>query len=199
MPARPKRVKRRECPQIAPVLKFIGSTDPYGSAAQGGRHILEYGNDFNRKSSARPHGAARLELFVDLVPVGQPVPMHPGQRSGGRYWYLRSYTTSRFEVDFPVIDDGTPMLVCYWGRWADSSGGFGPFSKTCVSRVEGAALPGMEEYAREYVAGAKRKQIRVTQVRDEIEAKYVVIEQRALPSAPARELPGAQRNLLEAG
>lgn len=146
---RPKRLKRRECPQVAPVLRFIGSSDPLRSAAAGSpvRHILEYGNDFDHSSNAKPHGAVRLELFVGLVPpqlaAEGKVPAHPRQLSCGP-WYLRSFSSSRFEIEFPVLSDGTAMLVVYWGRWADSRGNVGPFSKTCVARVEGgpaAQLP----------------------------------------------------------
>jgi hypothetical protein len=140
---RPKRVKPRECPPVAPVLTFVGGTHGNGGIASGPapRHILEYGNDFDYGSSAKPHGAARLELFVELVPVNGPMPALPGDLSGGRLWYVRSYTTSRFEVEYPVMADGTPMLVVYWGRWADARGGVGPFSQPCVARVEGGALP----------------------------------------------------------
>jgi len=145
---RPKRLKARTCPQIAPVLHFVGATHGAGGGcgAPGGygpaaKHILEYTNDFDKASNAKPRGASRLELFVELVPVGSPVPSHPGELSGGRLWYVRSYTTSRFEVEFPVLSDGTPMLVCYWGRWAGARGGVGPFSATCVTRVEGGSLP----------------------------------------------------------
>lgn len=143
MPKRAKRARRLKCPQVAPVLKFIGSTDPYGNPLLGGRHILEFRNDFDRASTAKPHGAARLELFVDLVPADEPIPMHPAERSGGRLWYLRSFTTHRFEVDFPKMYDGDkpkPMRVVYWGRWADSSGGVGPFSQTCPAPVENTPL-----------------------------------------------------------
>jgi hypothetical protein len=131
-----KRLKRRECPQIAPVLTFKGSPPDAGH-----RHILEYRNDFDNKRGAKPHGAARLELFVELVPpevaAAKKIPARPDQLSGGKYWYLRSFSSSRFEVEFPVMADGSAMLVVYWGRWADASGNYGPFSKTCVARVEG--------------------------------------------------------------
>ncbi len=184
MPERPKRAKRRTCPQIAPELRYVGSVDAQGRNAGGAgcavKHILEYGNDFDCSSSAKPHGAVRLELFVELVPVGEAVPSHPGERSGGRLWYLRSYTTSRFEVAVPVMDDGTPMVVCYWGRWADSSGGFGPFSQTCVARVEGGPGIGPGSMYRG-LPGAEHEQIRVTQVIGQIEGKVMVVGQRALP------------------
>jgi len=160
MTARPEagRMKARSCPQVAPVLTFIGNADDARArGAGGGMHVLRFGNDFDRASNAKPKGAARLEVFVDLVPphrppqvtgdmprhiasydstVGGQVPVHPMQTSG-RLWYVGSFTTNKFAVEFPVMRDGTPMLVCYWARWADAKGGVGPFSQTCVARVEG--------------------------------------------------------------
>jgi hypothetical protein len=35
-----------------------------------------------------------------------------------------------------------PMLVVYWARWADAKGEVGPFSQTCVARVEGFTQAG---------------------------------------------------------
>jgi hypothetical protein len=87
---------------------------------------------------AKAAGAARLELFVDLVHPDDPVPAHPGASlniSGGRPWYLRSYTRSPIVLVPPMAR--VPMRVVYWGRWADSCGGVGPFSKTVVAWVEG--------------------------------------------------------------
>lgn len=183
MSARPKRAKRRACPQVAPMLTFKGSTDPQGNTLHGARHILEYGNDFDRASGAKPHGAVRLELFVELVPIGDPIPSHPAERSGGRLWYLGSFTTKRFEVAFPVLVDGdnqsTPMIVCYWGRWADASGGVGPFSQTCVTRMEGGPeLYGRAGYG---LPGAQHEQIRVTQVVGHLEARMVMMSVDAMP------------------
>ena len=124
-------------------------------------------------------GRARLELFVDLVPLNEPIPAHPGERSGGRLWYLRSFTTSRFEVDFPrlvVGDRPVPMRVAYWGRWADSTGGVGPFSQTCVSPLE------QSEYALpEGACGG---------------AGGTFVETRALPAAVAGALPAKRPALL---
>lgn len=204
MRERPKRAKRLECPQVAPVLRFVGAVGPRGPVHAGNslRHILEYGNDFDRSSSARPHGAARLELFVELVPpphaphANEPIPSHPGERSGGRLWYLRSFTTSRFEVEFPVMDDGNggvPMLVCYWGRWADSSGGYGPFSETCVARVESGA-----DNVQRGLPGAPPEQIRVTQVIGQLERKVVAFMSDGLPTpSTAAEQRGLEAARLD--
>lgn len=183
LPEKRKRAKARLCPQIAPVLRFVGVAGEGCKGRGVPRHILEYGNDFDYASNAKPHAAVRLELFVELVPVGVPIPSHPGQLSGGRLWYVRSYSTSRFEVEFPVLDDGSPALVVYWGRWADARGGVGPFSQTCVARMEGG--PGMAELMyfgmRPALPGVSRK----------VEARqYAMLEapganddQRQLPSA----------------
>jgi hypothetical protein len=83
--------------------------------------------------------AVRLELFVDLVPPGEPIPTWPGERWGGRMWYLRSYTRSPIEVEYPRCDE--QMRVVYWARWAGANGATGPFSNTLATRVEGFDRP----------------------------------------------------------
>jgi len=95
-----------------------------------------------------------------------------------------SFTTSRFEVEFPYLNDGTPALVCYWGRWADARGGTGPFSKTCVARVEGGAFALPEPV---YVGG-HRPQLGGASVSRKIEP-------RAFPMLEAA-VAGAQHELL---
>ena len=92
---------------------------------------------------ARPEGAARLELFVDLIPPEEPIPNHPAANRGGRPWYLRSYTRSPIVLAPPM--PRVPMRILYWGRWADSAGAVGPFSATCAGWIEGGShrlLPG---------------------------------------------------------
>ncbi|MGI9013237.1 MAG: hypothetical protein ACR2GY_03205 [Phycisphaerales bacterium] len=142
---RRKRLKKRTCPQRPPLLRFVGSGDGVsyeaGVGNGSGVHVLEMWdvdptNDMWRKS--KPDGAVRLELFVDLVPVGQPVPGSPLDRlraGRGFPWYLRSFTKSPMEVVYPIPSQ--PMLVVYWGRWADSAGEVSMWSATCVARIEG--------------------------------------------------------------
>ena len=86
-------------------------------------------------TKARPAGAVRLELFVDLVPPEEPIPAHPGANLASRPWYLRSYTRSPIRLVPPLAR--MPMQVVYWGRWADSAGSVGPFSATAVAWIEG--------------------------------------------------------------
>ena len=93
--------------------------------------------DFTTRSTRKPEGAVRLELFVDLVLTDEPIPARPGANHGGRPWYLRSYTRSPIVLAPPMAS--VPMRVVYWGRWADSVGNVGPFSATAVGWIEGGS------------------------------------------------------------
>jgi hypothetical protein len=128
----------------------------------------------------------RLELFVELVEPEAKVPEHPAQLSGGRMWYLRSYTRSPIHVEFPTANQ--PMRVVYWARWADAKGNVGPFCRTVVARVEGwdgggRALPSFME-------GRERQQrIVITSAMKELpdcrvaDADAIADESRMLPDA----------------
>ena len=133
--ARPKMIP---CPQEAPRLRFVRALHESGASPM---HELSFSSlDFKK---ARPDGAARLELFVDLIPPEEPIPNHPGANQGGRPWYLRSYTRSPIVLAPPM--PRVPMRILYWGRWADSAGAVGPFSATCAGWIEGGShqhLPG---------------------------------------------------------
>ena len=83
-------------------------------------------------------GAERLELFVDLIPPGEPIPTWPGERTGGRMWFLGAFTRSPLKVLYPKCEQ--PMVVVYWGRWASGNNDVGPFSDTLVTRIEGRDL-----------------------------------------------------------
>ena len=121
---RPKRLKKRTCPQQAPHLRFVG-VDDAGHPGAGGIHLIEFTTkEIQWTSKAKPHGAVRLELFFEFVKPGQPVPMKPDELSG---WprYLRSFTTTPMRVKHPVPVE--PMLLVYWARWADAKGEVGPW------------------------------------------------------------------------
>ncbi len=139
---RDPRPTRRTVPLTPPVLHYMGAENDagYGGA---GMHVIHFSESPDIKGRKKPHGAVRIELFVDLVPDGQPIPRFPGQHLGGRPWYLRSFTSSPIRVAPPIPP--VSMMVVYWARWADAKGNVGPFSSTLRARAEGwggvAAMP----------------------------------------------------------
>jgi hypothetical protein len=130
---RPKKLGKRTVPFAPPYLHYQGA--PAKAGPNSGYHQLCFAEGFSFINKSKPNGAVRVELFVDLVAQGDPIPQFPGQYLGGRPWYLRSYTSSPIRVKHPVPP--VPMQVVYWARWADARGNVGPFSQTCVARVEG--------------------------------------------------------------
>jgi hypothetical protein len=138
---RAARPKFTPCPQEPPRLSFKRALHQAGATPM---HELTFtSRDFKR---AKPEGAVRLELFVDLIAPDEPVPTRPGANHGGRPWYLWSYTRSPIVIAPPM--PRVPMRVLYWGRWAGSGGGpenVGPFSATAAGWIEGGThgyLPG---------------------------------------------------------
>ena len=131
---------------MSPHLRYIGTIGE--ATLQGHKHVLDFCDFSDGPRRRRPPEASRIELFVELVEPEEKVPDHPGQLSGGRMWYVRSYSTSPIHVDFPTAKQ--PMRVVYWARWADAKGNVGPFCRTVVARVEGwdgggRALPNLME------------------------------------------------------
>lgn len=135
---RTARPKATPCPQEPPKLRFVRALHESGASPM---HELKFtAMDWTK---AKPEGAVRLELFVDLVAPDEPVPTHPGANLGSRPWYLRSYTRSPIVIAPPM--PRVPMRILYWARWADSAGGVGPFSATAAAWIEGGthhSLPG---------------------------------------------------------
>ena len=173
---KPKRLGKRKCPKVPPQLIFAGSGDgvagEVGIGSGSGIHVIKFfggrDSDVIKKSDsmvdmrrAKPDGAVRIELYFDMVPVGESVPRLPNERGWPKY--LRSYTRSPMEVEFP-LPVGEPMLLVYWARWADSTGEVSRWSKPCVARVEGwtATRPALPEGE---CAAARR-----------VETKYVFIQ-----------------------
>ena len=132
---RPQKLRAKRCPQTPPKLKLIGLK--HGTINNTGKHCIKFGHtDGGKASAAKPAGAERLELFVDLVPHNEKIPTWPGERLGGRRWYLGSFTRSPAMVEYPLTDE--PMRIVYWGRWAAGNNDFGPDSETLVAKVEGS-------------------------------------------------------------
>lgn len=200
----PRRAGETTCPQRAPMLRFLGSgdgvSDEAGIGGGSGVHVLEYRDvevaprtGSTRWRKTRPSGAARLELYFDFVPPGQPIPQHPAELSG---WprYLRSYTKNRIEVTVPRSHSG-PMLVVYWARWAGATGDVGPFSRTCVARWEGAnvALPcGVDQPVQMlHETPVHQKALPATEANGPVRTQFVFV------NAPQLQLPASQRETVE--
>ncbi len=164
---RPARLRPRKCPQIPPEMKLLASLE--GGVRQAGKHVISFCESFWKKTQAKPEGADRLELFVDLLRPGEKV-IDPSRRTNGHPLYLRSYTRSPIQVDCPKSD--VPVRVIYWARWANNTGEVGPFSKPLVAPVEltdwsHLALPGPEQH----------------------ESSTPRVEQRVIITSARRELP----------
>ena len=129
---RPAKAKTRKCPQQPPRLRFMRALHEGNGVTP--MHELEFRTS-ETFSSAKPPGAVRVELFVDLVLPEEPIPEWPGANHGGRPWYLRSFTRNPILIVPPM--SRVPMRVVYWARWADSTGNVGPFSATAVGWIEG--------------------------------------------------------------
>jgi hypothetical protein len=135
VPERPSRLRKRDCPQIAPSLYLVtGWQAWHNKQGHVGTHVIKF-RDSTSSGKAKPDGAARLELFVDLIAPGDPVPNHPGDRHGGLMFYVRSYTRSPIRVEYPKRE--VPMRVIYWARWASATGETGPFSRPLETPIDG--------------------------------------------------------------
>lgn len=131
---RPARLRKRECPQNSPELSFAGER-PFSSTIDG-KHTLKFRDrDGKLSSNAKPEGATRIELFIDLIPPGEPIPREPGRCPVGVSRYVRSYSRSPFTVKYLKAD--VPLRVIYYARWANETGDFGEFSPPLSARFEG--------------------------------------------------------------
>lgn len=132
------RPRPRALPPEPPRLRFVRARhEGNGSVPV---HELEF-REFHTQSKARPAGATRVELFVDLIEPDARPPAHPGA-NGRQPWYFRSYPRNPIILTPPMAR--MPMRVVYWARWADAAGNVGPFSATAVGWVEGGShLPAL--------------------------------------------------------
>lgn len=193
-----KKLKPRKYPQGPPVLQFIGTGDGVamesGPGGGSGVHVLKvwHVDALDNLQKKKPDGAERIEVFFDLVPPGEPIPRHPAERGWPKF--LCSRTGHKIEVEYPVPISG-PMLVVYWVRWANATGGVGKFSKTCVARVEGwTANPA--QLAQGAEGSAPRLEGRA------VETKYIFIHTPIageLPEASGREGEGLANELSALG
>ncbi len=128
------KANSQACPKEPPRLRFVRAL--HEGSGSWPMHELEF-RTAQTFSGAKPAGAVRVELFVDLISPGEPIPAWPGANHGGRPWYLRSFTRNPIVIVPPMAR--VPMQVVYWARWADSTGNVGAFSTTAVAVIEGGS------------------------------------------------------------
>lgn len=174
--AKPKKLGKRKCPRTPPTLQFLGSGDGVaggvGIGSGSGVHVIQFVDQEQDailvRRKAKPDGAVRVELFFDMIPVGEPVPRLPNERGWPKY--ENSYTRSPMEVDFPIPSE--PMLLVYWARWAGSACDVSRWSKPCVARVEGWTSHALPQAKAAMLENGQRTLAAATRV----ETKYVYIQ-----------------------
>ena len=119
---RPQSLRASKCPQTRPRLFFRGTLGIPGTP--GVRHHLEFRQAWGLSERSKivsvdkgnggraSRAVLRVELFVELVGEGEPIPTHPTELSGGRLWYVGSFTKNPIIVDVPIPSQ--PMRVVYW-------------------------------------------------------------------------------------
>ncbi|MGB7159030.1 MAG: hypothetical protein WBD40_13255 [Tepidisphaeraceae bacterium] len=124
---------KRACPQAAPRLHFVASKS--GGWNEPGMHrLMFFDRSKTQTSRAKPDGAVRIELFVDLVAPGEPMPHSPGEHTGGWPRYLRSFSRSPITVQYPKLNGATRIV--YWARWANATGEVGRYSQPLVAALD---------------------------------------------------------------
>lgn len=211
--AKPKKLGKRKCPKTPPSLQFLGSGDGVaggvGIGSGSGVHVIRFFDEEQGATlvpskvqfvarKAKPDGAVRVELFFDMIPVGEAVPQVPNARGWPKY--LNSYTRSPMEVDFPIPSE--PMLFVYWARWAGSGCDVSRWSKPCVARVEGWTSHALPQARTAMLENGQRTLAAATRV----ETKYVYIQTPIAGELPdglegdrqAREIAAlSERRMLE--
>ena len=188
MTARPAKLTKSACPQTRPRLVYKGARH----SKRVGRkvHLLrveqpwaKMGDPICTVRTSKPAGARGVEIFVELLDEGEKIPSHPGELSGGRPWFLRSYTRFPVEAEFPFAD--RPMRVVYWARWVGMTGDVGPFSQTCVAEYEGPAFA-HKALVDQTIARRRQQSVIITTARMELPEPIESIE--ALPGTAQRLL-----------
>ena len=106
-----------ECPDTAPLLNIIGSTQ--------GVQSLRYADSATPDSRAKPFGASELQLFRVIGTV-ENAPLADAA-------FYAKVTRNPVTVQFDEADDG--KIVTYYARWASPRGEVGPWSVPVSMRI----------------------------------------------------------------
>jgi hypothetical protein len=171
---KPTQLRKRECPRTPPVLQLMAHRSGWQMCSS--HHRIRFADFERMHSEAKPEGAARLELFVSVIPAGEPIPDAPSPCYGAHPMYLRSYSRSPITVDYPKFSGMVQVL--YWGRWASATGETGPFSRTLAVAVE----PVSTQSALPDRTGRAEQTVLVTTVRRELPDHATTIDPQRIQS-----------------
>jgi hypothetical protein len=179
---RPTKLRKRECPQSRPNLYLVAGKR--GWQVMSNRHLIRFTDSERTHSEAKPDGAAALELFADVIPSGAPAPGMPSMRYGAHPMYLRSYSRSPMDVDYPKFAEA--VQVVYYARWVSATGETGPFSRPLIVPVDAfATQPALPDHHAGRALPAVEQTVFVTTVRRELPDQTVHAEREM----PERLLP----------
>jgi hypothetical protein len=106
-----------EVPTSSPIIGIIAATQ--------GAHTLRYTDTADPASKAKPHGAAELQLFINIgdTPGGDPLDAQ----------FVGKFTKNPMAVGFTVADSG--RWATYHARWCSPRGDTGPWSTPVSFRI----------------------------------------------------------------
>ncbi len=95
------------------------------------RHTIHFKDEATPTSKARPKGVIGAEVWVKLVPVGEPPPLGGGGAEG--MTFIATCTRTPCIADHPASGGG--MNAHYMLRWVNRRGQTGPWSETASATV----------------------------------------------------------------
>jgi len=92
------------------------------------RHIIHFADSATPTSKAKPPGAMGAEIWISLLPVGQPTPTDPAS-----FTLVALDTRTPYTLDFQAAEGG--KNAHYLLRWVSTKGDKGPWSETASATV----------------------------------------------------------------
>jgi hypothetical protein len=129
---KPTTLRKRECPKTPPLLRIVGAR--HGWQICDNQHLIRFADAERPHSRSKPEGADGLDLYVEVIGPGQPIPEAPSELYGWHPKHLGSHARSPIAVQYPKYQHAVRLV--YWGRWMKLSGEAGRFSRPLVVGVD---------------------------------------------------------------
>ena len=91
-------------------------------------YTLDFTDERTPKRKAKPAGVLGAEIWVNILPVGQPTPTDPAS-----FNFVALDTRTPYTLDFAGADGG--KNANYLLRWVNPTGEKGPWSETATATV----------------------------------------------------------------